>query len=244
MPPEQRERLLTAMETGQAADLRRLLRYGATTAGGLMMIMIAGTLLTAWTYRRGSPLAVVAASFTAAAIFITAWFRTLTQLGGGQHRFGLIPVFLALNAVVIALCVAAVRSDFSRRTPARWLPTALVVATLALVPFLVLRLNVTTAAVQTAHHLKIAWTGLDVFEVAALAATAFTLQRRPAVTAVPAAVTSALLTCDAWINVVPAHGAAFYEAIAMAFVELPLAALSFWVALRHPAPVGSWRRSS
>ena len=36
MPPEQRERLLAAMETVQAGDLRRLLRYDATTAGGLM----------------------------------------------------------------------------------------------------------------------------------------------------------------------------------------------------------------
>ncbi len=36
MPSEQRERLLTAMESVQAADLRRLLRYDATTAGGLM----------------------------------------------------------------------------------------------------------------------------------------------------------------------------------------------------------------
>ncbi|MGP7997856.1 MAG: magnesium transporter MgtE N-terminal domain-containing protein [Streptosporangiaceae bacterium] len=36
MPAEQRDRLLTAMETVQAADLRRLLRYGPTTAGGLM----------------------------------------------------------------------------------------------------------------------------------------------------------------------------------------------------------------
>lgn len=36
MAPEQRERLLAAMETVQAADLRRLLRYDATTAGGLM----------------------------------------------------------------------------------------------------------------------------------------------------------------------------------------------------------------
>ena len=36
MPTEQRERLLTAMESVQAADLRRLLRYDATTAGGLM----------------------------------------------------------------------------------------------------------------------------------------------------------------------------------------------------------------
>jgi CBS domain-containing protein len=36
MPTEQRERLLTAMESIQADDLRRLLRYDATTAGGLM----------------------------------------------------------------------------------------------------------------------------------------------------------------------------------------------------------------
>src|SRR4029077_15846914 len=35
-PAEQRERLLAAIETVQAGDLRRLLRYDATTAGGLM----------------------------------------------------------------------------------------------------------------------------------------------------------------------------------------------------------------
>jgi len=36
LPAEQRERLLTAMESVQAEDLRRLLRYGPKTAGGLM----------------------------------------------------------------------------------------------------------------------------------------------------------------------------------------------------------------
>jgi CBS domain-containing protein len=36
MPPEQRERLLAGMERAQAGDLRRLLGYDATTAGGLM----------------------------------------------------------------------------------------------------------------------------------------------------------------------------------------------------------------
>jgi Mg/Co/Ni transporter MgtE len=36
LPDEQRERLLTAMKAGQADDLRRLLRYGPKTAGGLM----------------------------------------------------------------------------------------------------------------------------------------------------------------------------------------------------------------
>jgi CBS domain-containing protein len=36
MQPEQRERLLAAMESVDAAEVRRLLRYDATTAGGLM----------------------------------------------------------------------------------------------------------------------------------------------------------------------------------------------------------------
>ena len=36
MPADQRERLLAAMETVDAAQVRRLLRYDATTAGGLM----------------------------------------------------------------------------------------------------------------------------------------------------------------------------------------------------------------
>jgi Mg/Co/Ni transporter MgtE len=36
MLPEQRERLLAAMEAVRAANLRRLLRYDASTAGGLM----------------------------------------------------------------------------------------------------------------------------------------------------------------------------------------------------------------
>jgi Mg/Co/Ni transporter MgtE len=36
MAPDKRERLLTAMQSVQAADLRRLLRYDAATAGGIM----------------------------------------------------------------------------------------------------------------------------------------------------------------------------------------------------------------
>ena len=138
---------------------------------------------------------------------------------------------------IIWLCVFVIQRDFADRPPppARWLPIVLAVAALALVPTLVVVLTV-IPGVQTAHHLKIAWTGLDVFEVVALATTGLALQRRSAMTAVPATITGALLVCDAWINIVPATGAAFYEAVAMAFVELPLAGLSFWVATRHPGP--------
>jgi phosphoglycerol transferase MdoB-like AlkP superfamily enzyme len=159
---------------------------------------------------------------------------------GGSHWVGAIPIFLALVVVIVGLCVIVIRSDYSASPPARWLPIVLAVAALALVPTLVFVLTV-APGVQTAHHLKIAWTGLDVFEVVALAATGFALQRRSVLTAVPATIAGTLLVCDAWINIVPATGAAFYEAIAMAFAELPLAGLSFWIATRHPGPAGSGR---
>ena len=208
-------------------------------AVGLVVAMIVGLALTAWTYELGSPLSVMAASFTAAATFISAWFRALTQVGG-SHWVGAIPIFLALVVVIVGLCVIVIRSDYSDRPPARWLPIVLALAALALVPTLVVVLTV-APGVQTAHHLRIAWAGLDVFEVIALAATGFALQRRSVLTAVPATIAGTLLVCDAWINIVPAHGPAFYEAIAMALVELPLAGLSFWVATRHPGPSRSGR---
>jgi hypothetical protein len=152
-------------------------------AVGLVVAMIVGIALTAWTYQLGSPLSVMAASFTTAATFITAWFRALTQVGG-SHWAGAIPIFLALVVVIVGLCVTVVRHDYSASPPARWLPIVLAVAALALVPTLVVVLTV-APGVQTAHHLKIAWTGLDVFEVLALAATGWALQRRSALTAVP-----------------------------------------------------------
>ena len=119
--------------------------------------------------------------------------------------------------------------ELSARAHARWLPIALTLAALAFVSSLVVVLTV-VPKVQTAHHLRVAWTGLDVFEVLALAATGFALQRRPAIVAIPATVTGTLLLADAWLNIIPSTGMARYEGIVMAFLEVPLAALSFWVA--------------
>jgi hypothetical protein len=170
----------------------------------------------------------------------TIWTQFLTTLlAASPRRFIVVAV-----VSIIGLCVLVIRRDFSARPPppARWLPIVVGAAVLALVPTLIVELTVVPAA-QTAHHLKIAWTGLDVFEVVALAATGFALQRRSAMTAIPATVTGALLVCDAWINIIPATGLPFYEAIAMAFVELPLAGLSFWVAARHPGPSRSGRQA-
>jgi hypothetical protein len=78
------------------------------------------------------------------------------------------------------LCVIVIKSELSASAHARWLPIALTIAALTLVPSLLVVLAVVPTA-QTARHLKVAWTGLDVFEVLALASTGFALQRRPAI---------------------------------------------------------------
>jgi len=203
-------------------------------AVGLLLALLLGVLVTAWAYRRGYSLAVMVATFTGTATFISAWFRALTR-SLGSHWSGSLPVFLTVAAVIVGLCGYAVRSQLSVPSPegtrARWLPVALAIAALALVPSLVIVLTV-VPPVQIAHHLPLAWTGLDVFELLALAATGFALHRRSAVTAVPATITGTLLLCDAWINVIPTTGMARAEAILLAFVEVPLAALSFWIAAR------------
>ena len=164
-------------------------------AVGLILALIAGLLLTAWMYRRGFSRSVMAASFAATAAFISAWFRTLTQAGGSKWA-GSIPTLLAMVVIIVVLCVIVIRNELSARLPARWLPIALTIAALALVPPLVVVLTV-VPKVQTAHHLRVAWTGLDVFEVLALAATGFALQQRLAIAAIPATITGTLLLGDA-----------------------------------------------
>jgi hypothetical protein len=180
---------------------------------------------------------VLAASFAATATFISAWFRTLTQAGGSNWA-GSIPTFLVIVVMIVGLCVIVIRSELSARVHPRWMPVALAIGALVLVPSLVVVLTV-VPKVETAHHLRVAWTGLDVFEVLALAATGFALQRRPAIVVVPATITGTLLLCDAWLNIIPTTGVAFYEGIVMAFIELPLAAISFSVAARASAEPSS-----
>jgi hypothetical protein len=197
---------------------------------GLFLAMTGGLAVTAWAYHRRSRLSVMAAAFTATAVANSVRFRLLTHAGGPDWT-GSAPVLLAVDITVVALCVTVIRNRLSGRPYLRWMPAALVAAALVLVPFFTVDVTI-GPKIQIAHHLKLAWAGLDVFEALALAATAWALQYRPRVAVVPATVTGTLLLCDAWLNIVPSTGPAFYEAIAMALIEVPLAALSFWVALR------------
>lgn len=206
---------------------------------GLILAMMLGLLVTAWLYSRDSRLSVMAASFTATVTFISAWFRILTRAGASTWA-GSIPTFLAVVTAIVVLCVIAIRTELTgtgllrARPDARWLPLALAIAALALVPSLVLVLTVEPTA-QIAEHLRLAWTGLDVFELLAMAYTGRALHRRSATVVVPATVAGTLLLCDAWINVISSNAAGRFEGIALAFVEVPIAALSFWVATRAPS---------
>jgi hypothetical protein len=206
---------------------------------GLVLAMMLGLLATAWLYSRDSWLSVMAASFTATVTFISAWFRILTQTGASVWA-GSIPVFLVIVTAIIVLCVITIRAELATLTGtalartgthARWLTIALAIAALALVPSVVIVL-VVGPGVQIATHLRLAWIGLDVFELLALAHTGSALHRRSVTVVVPATITGALLLCDAWINIIPSSAAAQSEGIALAFVEVPMAALSFWVATR------------
>lgn len=215
---------LTQVRRGQAHQVHIL-------TVGLVLGMMLGLLATAWLYSRESWLSVMAASFTATVTFISAWFRILTQTGASVSA-GSIPVFLVIVTAIIVLCVITIRAELVRTgAHARWLTIALAIATLALVPSVVIVL-VVGPGVQIATHLRLAWTGLDVFELLALAHTGSALHRRSVTVVVPATITGALLLCDAWINVIASHAAAQAEGIALAFVEVPMAALSFWVATR------------
>jgi hypothetical protein len=83
-----------------------------------------------------------------------------------------------------------------------------------------------------ANHWRLAWGGFDVGLGAALAATAVMVARRSPFAEVTATITGTLLCCDAWFDVLTSRGASdVAQAVASAvLIELPLAALCFWMA--------------
>ncbi|MDE3190042.1 MAG: hypothetical protein KGL94_04395 [Acidobacteriota bacterium] len=110
------------------------------------------------------------------------------------------------------------------------LAPALAAAALFLVPWAVW-LARTLPASHTAHHWAIAWAGFDGGLALALASTAVSAIRHSPWLVAAASATGTLLVVDAWFDVLTAHsgGELALAAAEAAFVELPLAALSFWI---------------
>jgi hypothetical protein len=116
-----------------------------------------------------------------------------------------------------------------RRLP-RWIAPAFLTLTVLIVPWTAWLVYELPDREQ-ASHWALAWAGFDAALAAALAATAIAIVRRKTWAAIASAVAGTLLACDAWFDVLTSHGpTAVSIATAEAlFIELPLAALCFWV---------------
>jgi hypothetical protein len=102
-------------------------------------------------------------------------------------------------------------------------------------------LSATLPSEHVTHHWQVAWAGFDLFEAAALVATAVAMLRRSVFVTAFASIAGTALLCDAWFDLVTAKpGSDFDWALAFAVAgELPLAALCFWIAFEVGEVVGA-----
>ena len=121
-----------------------------------------------------------------------------------------------------------------------WTALALLGCALVLLPWTAL-LFVTLPRHYEANHWAIAWGGFDIGLGVSLAGTAIMVVRRSPFAEVTATVTGTLLVCDAWFDVLTSRGFSdTAQAVALALLlELPIAALCFWMArnLAHAVEV-------
>jgi hypothetical protein len=115
----------------------------------------------------------------------------------------------------------------------RWIVRFLALCCLALVPWTI-GLAVTLPRSYLVGNWPLAWTGFDLILLGCLSTTAWALWMQRQV-AVPAAlITSALLLCDAWFDIITAHsGRCLMVSVATAvFGEVPIAILLGFISIR------------
>ncbi|WP_296370119.1 MULTISPECIES: hypothetical protein [unclassified Pseudonocardia] len=115
----------------------------------------------------------------------------------------------------------------------RWVAPVFIVLSVCLLPWIGW-LAVSLPTRTQAHHWRLAWVGLDLAEASSLALTAWFATRRSTWIPITATTTATLLVIDAWFDcTTAAPGWPFVASLSLALaVELPLAALSLWIA-RH-----------
>lgn len=123
------------------------------------------------------------------------------------------------------------RRDNGRSLVPPWVAPVFLLCAVVLIPWTAL-LFITLPRQYGANHWWLAWGGFDIALGVALAATAAAVLRRSPFGELAAAVTGTLLVCDAWFDVLTSHGTSdIAQAAASAvLIELPLAALCFWIA--------------
>ena len=113
----------------------------------------------------------------------------------------------------------------------RWVALGFLVLIIGLVPWTIW-LFFSLPDDHLAQNWWLAWGGFDVGLGLALGGTAVALLRRSPFAGMLSAVAGTLLVCDAWFDITTSRGVAErLQAIALALlVELPLAAVCFWIA--------------
>jgi len=113
----------------------------------------------------------------------------------------------------------------------RWAAPLFTVCAVILLPWIVIA-GITLPDRSLSRNYDVAWAGYDVILLIGLVSTAFTTLRRSRQLPIAASATGALLTADAWFDVLTTPGGwGLAEAIAMSLLaELPLAAVCFWLA--------------
>lgn len=115
----------------------------------------------------------------------------------------------------------------------RWIAGAYALLVVVTVPWTVY-LGITLPTKELSTHWDISWVGFDIAIAFMLILNALFSYLESKWLVLSATATSTLLVTDAWFDVITARpGRPYHEAIASAlFIELPLAILTFHVALR------------
>jgi hypothetical protein len=111
-----------------------------------------------------------------------------------------------------------------------------IVAVVVLIPLFITGASLSPRTGQL-HNLRLFWSGLDVFELIGMALTGLCLLRHSPYVAGAGTITGTLLISDAWFNIITTVGQSHRAALAMAFVEVPVAVYSFVIARRE---ISSW----
>jgi hypothetical protein len=124
----------------------------------------------------------------------------------------------------------------------RWVPWTFAGLSAALLPVIVRNLS-SVPTLYLASHWNLAWGGFDVGLACLLIATGLALFRRSSMAQVLAAMTTAMICCDVWLDVLSSvgHGlgAIVVSMVEAAFAEIPLAVLFAWVAVRFARVMAS-----
>ena len=112
----------------------------------------------------------------------------------------------------------------------RWVTPVLTFAAVALIPW-TLWLTFSLPRQRVADNYDLAWVGFDVALLAAFGATSWAAWQGSRWLVPLAAATGTMLVCDAWFDIVTAHGMdeRIESLLSAVFAELPLAAICVFI---------------